>query len=167
MISLTLLAELFVHQAWADAELLRAVSGHPQASSDERLLGTLHHIVLVQRLFAAMLVSTAFDMEQEKKSLPSLSALQEMSSAVHARLLAFVTRIGGEEPGTLLENPRMPDLKSTMGETLMHVILHSQNHRGQCLVRLRELTGEAPTLDFLMWVKLGRPQPVHLSGIED
>jgi hypothetical protein len=73
------------------------------------------------------------------------------------------------DPATLddiAENPRMPDLRSTVAETLLQIIMHSQNHRGQALMVLRQLTGNAPTLDFIWWVKLGHPNPVRVSNGE-
>ncbi len=46
---------------------------------------------------------------------------------------------------------------STVAETLMQVPLHSTNHRGQVLTKLREMGGKPPTLDFIAWVWVGKP----------
>jgi uncharacterized damage-inducible protein DinB len=150
--------ELFGHQAWADAELLRAVAAHAGASSDEKLLGILHHIVFVQRVFGAMLTGAAFDIQTESQPVESLAALQRLYTASHSGELSFMSGLTIEALDRPVENPWAPDLKGTVAEILMQVVLHSQNHRGQCLSRLRELAGKAPVLDFIIWLKLGRPK---------
>jgi uncharacterized damage-inducible protein DinB len=38
--------------------------------------------------------------------------------------------------------------------------MHSQNHRGQCLTKIRENGGKPPTLDYIKWAKIqGTPHP--------
>jgi uncharacterized damage-inducible protein DinB len=49
--------------------------------------------------------------------------------------------------------PWIPGARPTLAEALMQVVMHSQNHRGQCLSRLRELGAAPPTLDFIRWVR--------------
>ena len=111
-----------------------------------------------------MLTSAPFDMDKERRPVKSVAELQDLSAAAQAGLASLVGGLTSEALDAAVENPRMPDLKSTVAETLMHVVLHSQNHRGQCLTWLRELTGQAPTLDFIWWVKLGRPRPALAAG---
>ena len=166
MISSVLLTELYAHQAWADSALFGAVAASPSASSDTQLLALLHHIVVVQRFFTTVLKHSEFDMERERKPPESLDALEQLSNATNLELLTLVKQL---DPATLddtAENPRMPDLRSTVAETLLQIIMHSQNHRGQALMLLRQLTGNAPTLDFILWVKLGQPNPVRVSDGE-
>jgi len=43
-------------------------------------------------------------------------------------------------------------------ETMMQVIMHSTYHRGQINTRLRELGGEPPQVDFILWTWLGKPE---------
>jgi uncharacterized damage-inducible protein DinB len=47
----------------------------------------------------------------------------------------------------------------SLGETLLQVVMHSTYHRGQVNTRLRELGGEPPLTDYIVWVWLGKPQP--------
>jgi uncharacterized damage-inducible protein DinB len=156
--------QLFEHEAWADDELLRAVGAHERSSSDEKLIGILHHIVLVQRIFTAMLTGAALEIEKESQPVKGLVPLQELYAASHSSQLSLVKGLTVEALDRPVENPWAPDLKGTVSEILMQVILHSQNHRGQCLTRLRELTGKAPTLDFIIWLKLGRQTSAGASG---
>ena len=54
----------------------------------------------------------------------------------------------------------MSVLKSqpTVAEGLTQIFMHSQNHRGQCLTRLRENGAKPPTLDYILWAR-DRPAP--------
>ena len=47
-----------------------------------------------------------------------------------------------------------PGLSLPISDLLMQVAMHSQNHRGQCLTRLRELGGKPPTVDFIVYRKV-------------
>jgi uncharacterized damage-inducible protein DinB len=47
----------------------------------------------------------------------------------------------------------------TFHETLLQVAMHSAYHRGQVSTKLRELGGEPPLTDFIVWVWTGKPQP--------
>jgi uncharacterized damage-inducible protein DinB len=38
-------------------------------------------------------------------------------------------------------------------------VLHTQHHRGQVCTRLREVGGEPPTVDFIVWLWENRPDP--------
>ena len=145
-----LIRDLILHQEWADNELLRAAAA---SVGDERLRTLLHHIVVVQQVFHAMLTRTAYEIPAESEDL------QRLYDKSHADLRMFLDTLRSpEDLQGIVENPRMPDIRGSVADVLMQVVLHSQNHRGQCLTRLRELTGApAPTLDYIWWVKLGRP----------
>ena len=45
----------------------------------------------------------------------------------------------------------------TLGESMLQVFLHTQHHRGQVCMRLRELGVVPPTVDFILWLWSGRP----------
>ena len=46
---------------------------------------------------------------------------------------------------------------TTVGDTMLQVILHSTYHRGQINTRLRELGGTPPLVDYIAWIWFGRP----------
>jgi uncharacterized damage-inducible protein DinB len=48
---------------------------------------------------------------------------------------------------------------TSLGETLLQVVMHSTYHRGQVNMQLRQLGGEPPLTDFIAWLWLGKPQP--------
>ena len=153
---LTLIKDLYLYQAWADATLLASAMAEPQASHDERLLHILHHTVMVQRYFLSLFLNRSFDLEAEQKAPGSLSALaavySETSSEFHDCLAVQ------REEDLTARSVSVPFIQANpmLGEALMQVALHGQNHRGQSLTRLRELGGKPPTLDYIIWTK-GRP----------
>ena len=53
-----------------------------------------------------------------------------------------------------------PPLSITVTEALTQCAMHSHYHRGQNATRLRELGGEPPGTDLIVWYWKGRPTPV-------
>ena len=159
----SMLRELFEHQAWADAALLEAVRGNPGAWQDEKLRWTLHHIAMVQRAFYSLYTGSPFDMEKEGKVPESLSDLDASFREAHQQQLGYIAQLADDQLSRNLDMPWIPGCRPTLGEMLLQVVMHSQNHRGQCLTRLRSITGNAPTLDFIIWVK-DRPAAAWASA---
>lgn len=152
------LRELLAHQAWADAALLNAVLRHPPATQDEPLRKTLHHIGVVQLFFTSLMLDREFDAAVEVQPPAQTSALIpyfQRAAAACADSIANLTPDGLERP---LPTPYFKDNPPTVREALLQLILHSQNHRGQCATRLRELGGQPPVLDYIIW-KVTRPEP--------
>jgi uncharacterized damage-inducible protein DinB len=55
----------------------------------------------------------------------------------------------------------------TVAEGLTQVVMHSQNHRGQCLTKIRENGQKPPALEYIKWAKnqhadQGRSTPPNL-----
>jgi uncharacterized damage-inducible protein DinB len=84
--------------------------------------------------------------------------LIHLFQATHEEELAFVHGVSEVDLGRRFE---LPFLKTqpTFAEGLTQVVMHSQNHRGQCLSRLRENGTKPPTLDYILWAK-DRPAPL-------
>jgi uncharacterized damage-inducible protein DinB len=155
--------ELFKHQAWADAAILQAVRAYPEAGNDEKLRHALHHIVMVQRAFLSLFLGRPFDMQKELQAPESLAGLESLFRDSQAEELAFVSSLQEAELTRVIEMPWIPGSLPSLAEALMQVVMHSQNHRGQCLSRLRTIGGNPPTLDFILWLK-DRPAPVWPIG---
>jgi uncharacterized damage-inducible protein DinB len=157
-LSLELIRDLFRHQAWADAEQWRAVSGNAAFRSDPRAWQRLHHIHLVQRGFHAVLTGAPFVLTKpEDYDFDSMLAWAREYHVEAARAVEALT------PGRLLERASIPwfpePLDITVEEALVQATMHSHYHRAQNATRLRELGGEPPTTDFIMWLWRGRPEP--------
>jgi uncharacterized damage-inducible protein DinB len=153
-----MLDSLFRHQAWADAALLQAVRAHAEAAADERLRWTLHHIVMVQRGSLALLLGRPFDRKKERQIPASLDEFERLYRETHAEELSFAGRLEAADLAQPFKMPWIADCNIPVAEALVQVVMHSQNHRGQCLSRLRELGAKPPTLDFILWAK-DRPEP--------
>lgn len=152
-----LVNELVRHMVWADVRLMEAVEAATEAQGDEELVRVLNHVVFVQRLFASVLRGESFDIPHEAKRVESLEGLRELMRGSHRDLLEFTGRQSDESLAQPANNAWRPQFRGSVRDVLMQVVLHSQSHRGQCLARLRALTGKAPTLDHLLWVEMGRP----------
>jgi uncharacterized damage-inducible protein DinB len=159
---LNLLTSLTHHQAWADATLLTAVQSHPDSLRDEQMLKTLHHIVMVPRIFLSRFLDRPFDKEKESQRPEQFDQLVQLYRTTHEELLAFVTNLTETDLERRFE---MSVLKSqpTVAEGLTQIVMHSQNHRGQCLTRLRENGAKPPTLDYILWAR-DRPAPAWPSS---
>lgn len=149
---------LFKHQAWADAAILQAVRAYPEAGKDEKLHITLHHIVMVQRAFLSLFLGRPFDMQKELQPPESLADLENLFRDSHNEELSFVSTLQDADLARVIEMPWIPGSRPSLAEALMQVVMHSQNHRGQSLSRLRAIGGNPPTLDFILWLK-DRPAP--------
>ncbi len=155
---LQVIHSLFHHQAWADAAILQAVRAHADAEKDEKLRWTLHHMVMVQRAFLSLFLKRPFDMQKEMQAPESFADLERLFRDSHQEELAFVTGLEAGELTRVIDMPWIEGCRLTVAEALMQVVMHSQNHRGQCLTRLRTIGGTPPTLDFILWLK-DRPAP--------
>jgi uncharacterized damage-inducible protein DinB len=157
MSTIDMLNALFKHQAWADAAILQTVRARPEAGKDEKLHATLHHIVMVQRAFLSLFLGRPFDMQKELQAPESLDDLERLFRDSHSEELSFVSTLQEADLTRVIEMPWL-DSRPSLAEALMQVVMHSQNHRGQSLSRLRTLGGDPPTLDFIIWLK-ERPAP--------
>jgi len=160
------LRDLFGHMAWADAGLWRAALAASEAADDASFRERIQHVHTVQYAFFRIwhaedpmaLLGLRFEdlpalarwgREYHEKAATFLGTLDD-AALVREVALPWAGRFAGEG---------RPIGPVTLGETLLQVAMHSVNHRGQLLVRLRELGAAPPTLDYIMWLWLGRPRP--------
>jgi uncharacterized damage-inducible protein DinB len=158
----TTVRDLCRHQAWADAEHWRAIAAFDKARDDEVIRKRLHHIHLVQHAFqwsvgdrsAPPRITTPDD-------FASFDALREYARAYHARVEPYFESLTDERLSSLIPIQwfQDPPLSITVAEALLQCVMHSQHHRGQNASRLRELGGEPPTTDYIVWLWKGRPAP--------
>jgi uncharacterized damage-inducible protein DinB len=157
------LNELYPHQAWADAELWRAIGAHPAARDDQAIRQRLHHIHFVQHAFVWTVGDRAQPFRMTKPDdFPTFESLQAYAREFHAKVPAL---LGGLTPARLADTVNIvwfndPPLSITIAEALTQAAMHSHYHRGQNAIRLRELGGTPPTTDYIVWLWKGRPQPV-------
>ena len=147
-----LLRSLFRYQAWADAAILAAVQAHPKSLQDERIFKTLHHVVTAQRVYLSRFLARPFEVSKDSPLPGSFDQLVRIFRATHEEELAWIESLA---EGDLERGFEMAVLgtRPTLAEGLTQVALHGQNHRGQCLTRIRENGGKPPTLDYILRAK--------------
>ena len=166
MLLLPSIRDLFGHMEWADAGLWKVALATPAAGDDVFLREKLHHLHMVQRSFF-LIWHDEDPRAAANLTFEELPALARWGREYHA---GAATYLGKLDDATLVRVIALPWASRfagegrpigpvTLGETLLQVALHSVNHRGQLLVRLRELGAAPPTLDYIMWLWLGRPRP--------
>jgi uncharacterized damage-inducible protein DinB len=151
--------ELFLHMEWADAEVWRAALASP---ADEVIDSKLKHIHLTQRAF--LTVWRGQPMDDRKIPFPDRKAIAAFGRDQHRELSSFLQSLS-RDPNEPLNLPwahyfaerfgKVHD--TTLGETLMQLPQHSTYHRGQVNLRIRQVGGEPPLVDFIAWLWRGKP----------
>lgn len=138
------LAELFAHEKWANKEILSAAGDKPS----EKFVVLMSHIILAQDIW--------------------ISRLSEKMSTTHPWDTMDVSKMADriqDNYEELLQIVKLKDLnapvkyKNTKGETfsnsaidiLMHLLLHSQYHRGQLASDIKANGGKAPGTDYIFY----------------
>ena len=151
---------------WADAHTWRVARSVPGGQTDERLRWLLHHIHLVQSVYLQAWRGDPFVVTElsSYRTCPRLKRGHGRSIQRPPRSPSHWTKPGSGEcieyPWTdLIVKQFGSVVPSTMSESAWQVVSHTTYHRGQVATRLRELGGEPPLVDFLVWVWGGRPAP--------
>ena len=155
-----LLRDLYEHQSWADAEHWRSIEAHPSAAADEAIRKRLHHLHIVQHAFRWIVGDrrTPFTMTTPE-GFAALSDLKTYAREYHDEITRFLTSLPASRFDEPIQVPWFedPPLTITVAEALTQAAMHSQWHRGQNAVRLRELGVEPPPVDLIVWYWKGRP----------
>jgi uncharacterized damage-inducible protein DinB len=143
---------MFKYHDWANRESLASVKS---SAAQTRSLKVMSHLVAAERLWLDRL-------KQEKQSMatwPELS-LQECEAHLADLALAWREYINGLGPdgysGKIsYTNSKGEAWTNTVEDTLMHVLLHSAQHRGQIAMDVRA-AGQTPAYtDFIEAVRQG------------
>lgn len=156
-----IIVDLFGHQAWADAEVLNTIGKNQIAKEDLAIRKRLNHLHQAHRAFLQFAKGETLD----HKILSDISEWETLKSSFmqyHENALQFIKEITDSR---LIENADIPwfkdpPLKLTVREVLLQVVMHTLHHRAQNITRLRELGGEPPVVDLIMWYWKGRPRAV-------
>ena len=164
MEALVLLRESLDHMAWADARVWRTVLGTQGAGEDPAVRGQLLHTHMLQWAFLSMWTKVPF--ERERAASLSIDQLAEWAREFHSAAATFTGSIDPALVGSAVSLPWSKQVAgasgrdlapTTLGETMMQIVLHSAQHRGQVNARLRELGGEPLGTDFISWVTSSKP----------
>lgn len=154
------LSDLFRHQEWADSIHWRAFAAHPDALNDDALRRRLYHIQAVQRAFLSVWKGTPV-WPEPFESYSSMHALRESAMRYHREIAQFLRDVGPDRLEANVTVPWFPAPKRPIRllDTMHQVLLHSHGHRAQNGTRFRELGGDPPTIDYIVWVLSGKPEP--------
>ena len=163
----TELVALIEHMEWADARIwtaLRALPAERAEASDLR--ERLFHLHLVQQLYLSMWRDAPVRTLPELADYPDLTAVLRWAHPFYSGAREVIR--GANEQrleeaivvpfSERVAQPGRPVTHATFAETVVQVALHTTHHRGQLATRVRELGGEPPTIDFVLWIWTGRPR---------
>jgi uncharacterized damage-inducible protein DinB len=156
------LAMLAAYNSWANRRLYAAVAGLTEAEyrADRgaffgSLHGTLNHILVGDRIWLSRLTGTGEAPARLDAILfEDFAALRAARVAEDARLEAYIGQVDGARlAGTVrYRTMRSPELiEQQLVPLLLHIFNHQTRHRGQAHCLLTGLTGEAPSLDLLIF----------------
>jgi uncharacterized damage-inducible protein DinB len=157
--------DLLLHMHWADATVWSALLDTPLVSEDERLRKFCYHIHMVQRAFLRLWNDPGMELPKYEE-FPSLALLACWAREYHTLLAPYLEAVTEEQMRGVVAVPWSRYMEqrsgrkvedSTLGETMLQVVMHSSYHRGQVNARLRELGADPPIVDYIAWIWLGRP----------
>lgn len=155
--------DLFGHQEWADAELWKAVEACPGALGKEDISKRFRHFHSTQYAYLLLLRGENPDVRNFISRYGEAVAIQTVKQnaiETHRELAKFLADL----PESKLEEKvfipwfKDPTFIVTTSQALVQVAMHSQYHRGQNAMRLREVGGTPPTTDLVLWIWKGRPK---------
>ena len=138
------LTELFAHEKWANKEHLRAAGENPS----EYFIGLISHVIHAQNFW--------IDRLNDKKN-PNYSSeaieLSVMSDCIddnYEKILQIV-KLKDYEENVKYKNSKGEECSNSTIDILMHLLLHSQYHRGQIAVNIKSEGHDVPSTDYIFY----------------
>lgn len=153
MHTLELFNALLDHEEWADARHWAALRETPSSLANQGIFDRLQHIHMVQRGFLGLLSGRG----ERPAAIDGADAMQASMQKYHEDVRALLAAMPVERLTEKVEIPWFRGTLFTLHECLTQMAMHSQYHRGQNAVRLKEEGGTPPLTDFIVWVHEGRP----------
>jgi len=158
------LKNLFNQMMWADTEVWKKVLRLPATENDERIKKLLYHLHQVQyayfflcdehppkipksEVFTNLKSIALWGREYQEKMNLFLSSEMTSEMVIEIPWSKFMERKIGKKI-----------VPATFEEMMLQVASHSTYHRGQINTRFRELGGDPASVDFIVWVWLGKPE---------
>src|SRR5262249_47761476 len=118
----------------------------------------LHHIILANRFWVALLAGHPFDINNESRVPESLQVIAALYRETHEREAQWINGLHDPDLDRVVVTAFIPDHSFSLAQAMMQVCLHSHGHRAQCAAKLRALGGNPPPTDFVAWLT-ERPAP--------
>ncbi|MBC8013140.1 MAG: damage-inducible protein DinB [Methyloceanibacter sp.] len=150
------------YNAWANGRLYAAVAElpDPEYRADHGAFfgsvhGTLNHLLVGDRIWMQRLTGegeapTRFD----AILYDDLNGLREARVEEDARIVAFVARLTEADLARKVRYrniSRPAEIEQDLVYALPHVFNHQTHHRGQVHCLLTKVTGDAPSLDLILY----------------
>ncbi len=150
-----LLRDLARHQAWADAAHWKAFHDNAALLEDEEIQKRLNHMISALRMLTTLARGETPDPAAMKATEPA-GRLEAALGQANSGLMQAIDSLDLQHNVSLPRGPNGP-WEAPAGVLLLQAIMHSQHHRGQNALRMRQLGASPPMTDFVMWYALGRP----------
>ena len=156
---------LFQHMKWADAEVWKKVLSLSASDEDERIIKLFYHLHQVQYAFYYIWNDQPVNIVQLEE-FTDLKSIAKWGFDYQTKLDAFLASSQGNDMKKIIDIPwskflerrlRRKIVPATLEETILQVTSHSTYHRAQINSRFRELGGEPPMVDFIVWIWFGKP----------
>jgi uncharacterized damage-inducible protein DinB len=150
---LAMIQDLIRHKWTANAALLTSIRSCDSAASDEAVRNLLQHILVANRYWLALTLERPFDLTAEMRvpaAFDDLIRAYRQTEADEMNWFAICQETDLDRP---LESQFLPGQKTTVAQAILQICMHSQGHRSQCAIMLRELGGTPPPTDFVQWLK--------------
>ena len=144
---------LLAFDHWASLETLAAIE--PVLDRAPNALGWMNHLAGAKRLWfarvnsgiAPLAIWPALSLAGCRAQMAAAQEewdrhLEQLTDADLSRLFAYT-------------NTRSEAFTSSLGDIVMHLVLHGQHHRGQAMIEIRAVGGKPPAIDFIHASRLG------------
>ncbi len=167
MFSPEALRELYAHMEWADAEVWSAALRTDEATNDVLLGDKFYHVHRTQRAYLNMWAGRPQE-TTAPKDIDDFVALRQWARPYYGEVRGFLDAADSSSLDAPVPEPFRQRMEGhlgracasvTIGDTVLDLVIHTAHHRGQLNTRLRELNGEPPLVDYVVWVGQGRPTP--------
>ena len=150
------------YNAWANERLYAAVAGLPESEYRAdygaffgSVHGTLNHLLVGDRIWMQRLTGEGEAPARLDAILhEDFGALRAARVAEDARIAAYVAGLSDHDLSRKVHYrtiSRPADIEQELVYALPHVFNHQTHHRGQVHCLLTEITGEAPSLDLIVY----------------
>jgi uncharacterized damage-inducible protein DinB len=155
---LDMLQSLVRHKWHANASLLRAIRQCDAAANDEELRKRLHHIVEANRYWLSLIRQKASAREDDPGVRDTFDGIVARFKETAIAELDWIMQIPESDLLCLVKARAIEARSFSVAEVLTQDCLHAHGHRAQCALRLRDLGGAPPMMDFILWL-VDKPDP--------
>lgn len=157
---------LLKHMLWADNEVWKKVLELPEAQDDKRIKELLYHLHQVQYAFYFLWNELPIEIPKPEE-FTDLKSIAKWGFEYQQKLNQFLLSEKVSDKEKIVQIPwsvfferktKQKVIPATLEETMLQVASHSTYHRGQINTRFRELGGDPASVDFIVWVWMGKPR---------